>query len=154
MTLASLPGAVGLRTIRLFAGSELTIVWVKMLMILLGGAAGAGLRYGVSGLAYRIGDGAFPWGTVAVNLIGSFVIGLLYEPFQRSMVPEEFRAFVFIGLLGAFTTFSTYSLETLNLLREGETKLAVAYIGVNNLAGLALVFLGFAASKFFMDLAK
>lgn len=120
---------------------------MKLGLILLGGAAGAAIRYGVSGLAYRLGNGVFPWGTVAVNLIGSFAIGFLYHAFERAAIPVEWRVFVLIGLLGAFTTFSTYTLETFNLVRDGEITLAAFYAGLNNIVGLALVFLGFALSR-------
>ncbi len=93
----------------------------------LGGALGSIARYGISGLLTR---GDFPWGTFAVNLLGTFVLALIYfASLDRSYLPSEVRGFLFVGVLGGFTTFSTFGLETTVLLREGQPVLA----GVNML---------------------
>jgi CrcB protein len=119
----------------------------KALLVLSGGAIGSLLRYSVSGLAHKYYGAVFPYGTLAVNLIGSFLIGLLWGLFESFNISSNVRSFLFIGILGGFTTFSSYSLETLNLLRDGELKLAFANILANNILGLLLVFLGFIAAK-------
>jgi len=91
----------------------------------LGGAVGSIARYGVSGLLTR---GAFPWGTFAVNFSGTFLLALVYfASLDRGYLPSEFRTFLFIGIFGGYTTFSSFGLETTILLREGQTLL----MGVN-----------------------
>ena len=121
---------------------------MKFLMIALGGGIGALLRYGISGLTYRFMDGGFPWGTLAVNLLGCFFIGFLWVIFERTILPPSGRDFIFIGLLGALTPFSTYGFETVNLLRDGEFRQALMNFALNNLLGVALVLAGmFLAAK-------
>jgi len=85
-----------------------------------GGALGAVMRFWVSGGIYAWLGRGFPYGTLSVNLIGSFIIGIAFVLLtERLTLGAEVRAFVLIGFLGAFTTFSTFSLETLILLQEG-----------------------------------
>ena len=93
----------------------------QLIAIAAGGAAGALLRFWVSTGVYGWLGRGFPWGTLAVNLLGSLVMGVLYVLFMERMnVTPELRAGLLIGLLGAFTTFSTFSLETLNLIQGAE----------------------------------
>ena len=120
---------------------------MKILMILAGGAVGSLARYLISGLPYRFVDQIFPWGTLAVNLIGSFFIGLLWGVFEEQNLSPNFRSLVFVGFLGGFTTFSTYSLETLNFLRDGEYKLGLVNVLANNILGIGLAFVGFAVAR-------
>jgi CrcB protein len=88
--------------------------------IAMGGALGAIMRFGVSSGIYAWLGRSFPYGTLSVNVIGSFLMGLFFILFtERLVLGSEVRAFILIGLLGAFTTFSTFSLETLMLLQEG-----------------------------------
>ena len=82
---------------------------IKVLLIAAGGAAGTLLRYWMSGLAYKFGGEAFPWGTLVVNLIGAFFIGLLWGLTAHSSLSSQLRAMLFIGLFGGFTTFSTFA---------------------------------------------
>ncbi len=119
----------------------------RLVLLLSGGALGTLARYGLSGLTHRVFGGTFPLGTLVVNLVGSFVIGLLWGFWETNTLPASFRSFVFIGILGGFTTFSTAMLETMNLFRDGETKLALINILANNVLGIALVFLGFMLAK-------
>jgi len=113
-------------------------------MVAVGGCVGALLRYWISGLTYRFVDGGFPWGTLVVNLLGCFLIGFLWVIFERTIFPPNARDFLFIGLLGALTTFSTFGFETVNLLRDGEFVLALGNILLNNLLGIGLVLTGMA----------
>jgi len=91
--------------------------------------------------------GVFPWGTLWVNLIGSFVIGILWEVSERVSVAPDLRIFVLVGILGGFTTFSSFALETINLLRAGETGYALINIITTNMLGLLLVVAGAVLSK-------
>lgn len=127
---------------------------MKFLFIAIGGAIGTLLRYTAAGLIYRIFDSVFPWGTLGVNLLGSFIAGFLWEAFERAAVSPDLRTFVFIGLLGSFTTFSSYNLESFNLLRDGEIRLALSNILASNLFGIALVFFGFAMSRYLVSLFR
>jgi CrcB protein len=117
---------------------------LKLLVIGCGGFLGAVLRYLVSGLVQNLsGSIRFPFGTLAVNVIGCLLIGLLvYLVETRSMLSVTVRMFVFIGLLGSFTTFSTFGNETLELLRDSKTTLALLNAGAQLILGLAAVWLG------------
>lgn len=93
---------------------------LQILAIAGGGALGALGRFWVSTGVYRILGRDFPWGTLAVNTLGSFLMGLLFALFiERLAAGPEVRAAVLVGFLGAFTTFSTFSVETLALIEEG-----------------------------------
>jgi len=127
---------------------------IKVIYLLSGGAIGTLLRYSVSGLSHRMFSSIFPWGTLMVNLIGSFVIGLLWGISEQTNFSPNIRAFIFIGILGGFTTFSSYSLETLNLFRDGEIKMGIINILANNILGLILVFAGFVLSKGIVNFIK
>ncbi len=126
----------------------------KYILLATGGAIGTILRYSMSGLTYRMVNGVFPWGTIAVNLSGSFAIGLLWGFFEIHNISSNMRNFIFIGVLGGFTTFSTYALESLNLIRDGEIKLALTNLLISNICGLLLVFAGFMLSRFIFNLIK
>jgi fluoride exporter len=94
---------------------------LQIMAIAGGGALGALGRFWVSTGVYRILGRDFPWGTMAVNTLGSFLMGLLFVLFvERLAAGPEVRAAVMVGFLGAFTTFSTFSLETLLLIEEGD----------------------------------
>lgn len=120
---------------------------VKLLLIALGGALGSLARYSASGFAQQKYGGVFPVGTLTVNLAGSFLIGLLWGLAENSTLNPNVRTFLFVGILGGFTTFSTFSLETLNLLRDGEFKLALVNILLNNVVGIVLAFVGLMLAK-------
>jgi len=112
-----------------------------------GGAIGTLSRYLMSGLAHQYYYGMFPIGTLAVNLSGSFLIGLLWGVFETTNLSPLFRTFFFIGVLGGFTTFSSYALETMNLYRDGEIKMALLNILLNNGLGIVLAIAGLFAAK-------
>lgn len=119
----------------------------KLILLAGGGAIGTLGRYAVSGIAQRHFGISFPYGTLAVNLFGSLLIGLLWGLFDYYNLSSGTRIFLFIGILGSFTTFSTFMLENLNIFRNGEIKLALLNILANNLLGLICVFLGFAVMR-------
>jgi CrcB protein len=119
--------------------------WImKILLVMMGGSLGAISRYGVSLLAVYLFGPKFPWGTLAVNLTGCFLIGLAFALGERglSIMNPSMRLFFMTGYLGALTTFSTFGLETVNAMREGRYLVAGANILANNVLGAALVLLG------------
>jgi len=120
---------------------------MNLIYIALGGCFGAVTRYLVSKGVHQFLSPSFPWGTLIVNASGSFLIGFLYFLFQETLVPTGLRSFILVGFIGAYTTFSTYSLETINLLKEGEIKFAIINIVLSNILGLVLVIAGFYCAK-------
>ena len=124
----------------------------QILLIAVGGSLGAVARYGLS--AYTLGtvNDIFPWGTLIVNVTGSFVIGAFIEMCEAVVIPSDWRSFVTIGFIGAYTTFSTYTLETVNLLREGEVRVAAINVIASNVAGILFVVMGFYSARFLLKL--
>ncbi|RMF93229.1 MAG: fluoride efflux transporter CrcB [Candidatus Schekmanbacteria bacterium] len=120
---------------------------IKVIMLVLGGGAGAVARYSLAGFISRIYPGLFPAGTMVVNLAGSFLIGLLWGFSEIFNISPNTRTFIFIGFLGSFTTFSTFALESVNLIRDNEKWLALINIFLSNAAAIILVFLGFFIAK-------
>ena len=110
---------------------------------MLGGALGAAGRHWLGGfLLRRLGDG-FPWGTFAVNMLGSFAIGFLAVWLEgRGPSALFWRAFLIVGVLGAFTTWSSLMLECLLMARTERTTMMMAYLGISLVTGLVLVWLG------------
>ena len=112
---------------------------MNLLSIAIGGATGALCRYGMSHGVHALLGRGFPYGTLVVNVTGSIIMGTVYVMMiERMDVSPEWRAGIIIGLLGAFTTFSTFSIETLNLLESGETLKA----GLNILFSVSLCITG------------
>ena len=129
---------------------------IKLLFIAIGGAGGALSRYGVGRAMARFGV-EFPWGTLCVNLVGSFLIGLLAgvqlgisdSPRMRLLM-----ALAITGFLGAFTTFSAFSMESVSLVRREQFVLAGANVLGNCVFGLLLAFAGFWVSRYIVGVAK
>ncbi|MDD3905204.1 MAG: fluoride efflux transporter CrcB [Candidatus Omnitrophica bacterium] len=125
---------------------------LRFFVIGLGGAVGTMSRYFLSGVEHRFSNHLFPVNTLIVNLLGSLVIGFLWGLFERFAVPSQVRVFVFVGILGGFTTFSTFSLENFHLFKDGQIKVAIMNIIATNTLGVVLVFVGFVISKQLMVL--
>ena len=117
------------------------------LMIALGGSAGALSRYFVSAFINNLASASFPIGTLFLNITGSFVIGFLFQLYQSVLVSDEVKMFLTVGFLGSYTTFSTYSLETLNLLLSHEYKSAVINVLVSNILAVAMSLLGMVTAR-------
>jgi CrcB protein len=124
----------------------------QFLLIAFGGSLGAVARYGLSTFVYQTTSETFPWGTLVINLTGSFSIGVFIELFDTAIIPSEWRSFITIGFLGAYTTFSTYTLETVNLFRDGELKLAAFNLVASNIIGILFVVLGIHSSRLVLKL--
>lgn len=126
------------------------------LAVMAGGAVGSLLRYLLSvGIAVRFGD-AFPWGTLLVNVVGSLGIGLFAGMTSNGgvlLIPPLARVFVMVGFFGGFTTFSSFSLQTLNLAQDGEFLAASGNIVFNLLLCLAAVWIGHTAANLLNSLS-
>lgn len=116
---------------------------LKVLAILTGGGLGAVFRYAVFLLVQRPRGPEFPLGTLAANLLGSLLIGLLWSLFEGTRLAHEWRLFIFTGFLGGFTTFSTFARETTQLIKVGEWKTALLYVALSNILGIACVVVGY-----------
>lgn len=100
-----------------------------LLFVALGGALGASCRYGVGVAAAHFGNGQFPWGTFVVNIAGSIILGMLAAILTFSWSPSpEMRAFLVVGVLGGFTTFSAFSFDVVLLIERGRFELAAIYM--------------------------
>ncbi|MEJ2502476.1 MAG: fluoride efflux transporter CrcB [Gemmatimonadota bacterium] len=114
---------------------------MNLLLIAAGGALGALARYGVAGLAQPRGS-FFPWGTLAVNVLGSFLLGFGFRYMEAVAIPAEWREAATIGFLGAFTTFSTFSFEAVSMTEDGDWRRALIYVLTSIVLGLAAVVAG------------
>jgi CrcB protein len=118
------------------------------LLIAIGGGLGSLLRYVMQGWVQRLAGGPFPIGTLTVNLLGCLVIGLLTPLLaEQAFVRHEVRLGLMVGILGGFTTFSTFGLETYHLLAAGQTRLAMANLALSCGLGLAAVLVGHRISE-------
>jgi len=115
---------------------------LQIILIGFGGAIGALSRYTLSNLISKSFQTNFPLGTLGVNLIGCFLIGIIWQFSEHYSIEKNLRLFFFLGLLGAFTTFSTFGLESLHLFKDGYMKSALLNIFLNNILGIVLVLLG------------
>jgi fluoride exporter len=116
--------------------------WLKISLLTLGGALGVNARYWLGAWMSRWVSLQFPWATFTINISGSFAIGLLTILFSQWLPHPNFRLLVIVGFLGGYTTFSSYSFETLTLVERGESWAAALYAGGSVIVGLIAVFLG------------
>lgn len=118
-------------------------VWQRLICLSAAGALGTLARYGLSGLVQRVTGSLFPWGTLAVNGIGCFLFGLVWVlAAERMALSGEARLVILTGFMGAFTTFSTFSAETGQMLLRGQWAAGVANILGSLILGLLCFFLG------------
>ncbi len=108
----------------------------------------------MGGLDYRYSSGIFPISTLVVNVTGSLAIGFLWGTLDRFTISSNVRMFIFIGILGGYTTFSTFSLETFNLMRDGEYRIALLNVALSAVLSVGAVFLGYFASRALLNLYK
>lgn len=121
----------------------------KLAAVALGGSLGAVLRYSTYLLFERSKDPSLPWATITVNLIGSFLIGFLWGIFDKIYVSPGIRLFIFVGLLGSFTTFSTYAFEVFNMGKNDNMMNGLMYLLISNVFGITLAAAGYYISKLF-----
>ena len=115
----------------------------RFFLVALGGVVGCVARYWLSGVVQRLGDHGFPSGTLAVNILGSLIIGVVMTlSLERGVLDERLRILLTTGFCGGFTTMSTFSYENFALLQDGEHLLAFANTGVTFAACLGAVWLG------------
>jgi len=115
------------------------------LWVAIGGALGSMARYGISGLVSAMAGGVFPYGTLVVNVTGAILIGFLATlsgPESRFFIPAYGRLFLMTGICGGYTTFSTFSLETANLMRDGKWGAALANVGCSVIVCLLAIWVG------------
>lgn len=116
---------------------------MRIALLIVFGAAGTLARYGLQGVVQERTGPAFPYGTLVVNIVGCFLLGGIAEyALTHLSVPPEWRIGITTGFLGAFTTFSTFSWETVRLIQEGEWKRASVYVLVSLIGGLLAIFCG------------
>lgn len=121
----------------------------KLLLIAVAGAVGTLARYGLGGFVQEYCGKIFPWGTVAVNLLGCLLFGVVWSSLEgRWPTSGETRAIILIGFMGAFTTFSTFMFETEELLRDSQWWSALGYFTVHNVGGLIALVAGLAVGRF------
>jgi len=121
---------------------------LQTVVIATGGAFGALMRFWVSSATYAVLGRAFPYGTLMVNVLGSLLMGFLFIWLtERSSLPPEWRSLILVGFLGAFTTFSTFSLETFNLLQGGEVSKALFNIFFSVVLCLLATWIGVIAGR-------
>jgi CrcB protein len=120
---------------------------IKLLAVAFGGSIGAVMRF----LFYEIIENRFhsdfPWATLTVNLLGSLVIGFLWGYFARTYVSPGMRLLIFVGILGSFTTFSTFAFDNFSLIKSGDYIYLTVYFLATNIFGISLAIGGYLLSK-------
>ncbi|MHB8093610.1 MAG: fluoride efflux transporter CrcB [Candidatus Aminicenantales bacterium] len=125
-------------------------MFVKLAVLAAAGALGTLARYGLTGVIHKLKGTAFPWGTLAVNLIGCLIAGFIWTLFEgRKPVDAETRTLILVGFMGAFTTFSAFILDTGHLIRAADWTSAAANISVQNVVGIVALFAGMALGRLF-----
>ena len=122
---------------------------MPLFFVMVGGALGAGLRYQVGRLSFSLFGPGFPWGTWIINLSGGLFMGLLVGLLARAASPagESWRLLIGVGVLGGYTTFSTFSLEAVNMIERGDWALAAFYVASSALGAIALLFVGLGLAR-------
>ena len=120
----------------------------RNILVIIGGGIGAFFRYLLSGWVYKVLGTDFPYGTLAVNVIGCFVIGIFLTMAEdRFLISPNFRIFFAVGVLGGFTTFSTFSFETVGLLKDGAVAIGLLNVAVSIVVGLTATWVGTLAGR-------
>ena len=117
-----------------------------ILLVIAGGGIGSACRYLMSVFANRRFGDSFAWGTMTVNLLGCLLIGFLVGLVDRSILPKAYRLLLITGFLGGFTTFSSFSIESIGMILEGSIGKGLLNIGVNVALGLGLTLIGLLAA--------
>ena len=118
------------------------------LFVSLGAALGGSLRYWLSSFVYKFLPATFPYGTLIINGVGSFILGfIMFDLNERGLIGHELRLFLTVGFCGGFTTFSTFSFETVNLLKDGQYMSAALNVFLSLFLCLGGVFLAYIISK-------
>jgi fluoride exporter len=116
---------------------------VRILLLIVFGSAGTLARYALQGLVQYRTDSSFPYGTLVVNLLGCFLLGGVGQfALERLVIPPDWRVAITIGFFGAFTTFSSFSWETVQMLQDGEWTRAIIYVSLSVIGGLLLALTG------------
>jgi fluoride exporter len=122
----------------------------KLGILLIAGGMGTLARFFCSGFAQRICGGSFFWGTLTVNMLGCFMIGVIWSMAEnRIVVSHEAKFFMLTGFMGAFTTFSTFAFETSQLVRDGQWSGVAINLIIQNVVGVSLVLIGIKAGRLF-----
>lgn len=125
--------------------------FTKLGLIFLGSGFGGVCRYSLSGWVQRAAPGTFPWGTLIVNVIGCLAIGFLTAAFGgRWLVREEYRVALIVGILGGFTTFSAFGMETFALLNSGQTAWAAGNVALSVGVGVTAVWIGYRLAEYWL----
>ena len=136
------------RTTQFPVARKTITLWKQMILLAIAGAAGTLSRYGLSSLIQKYGVGSLPWGTIAVNLIGCFLFGIIWSLAEdRQMLSPQARFVLLTGFMGAFTTFSTLVFETSWFIRNSQLWLALANSVGQLIAGVMLILLGLAVVR-------
>ena len=121
---------------------------INYLIVSLGAAIGGGLRYWFSGFVYKFLPSTFPYGTMIINVLGSFVLGIvMFYLNEKEMISHEVRLFLTVGFCGGFTTFSTFSYETINLLKDAQYMGAAINVVLSVVLSLIGIYLAYIISR-------
>lgn len=121
----------------------------RLVLLAVAGAMGTLCRYWLGDIVQRLCGPAFPWGTLTINVIGCLLFGFVWSlANERMLISPQARIVILTGFMGAFTTFSTYAFESAQMLKDTEWQRALANIALENVVGIAAVFVGFAIGRF------
>jgi CrcB protein len=128
--------------------TRIRCIMQRLLLIALAGSIGALARYGLAGFVQNNSSSGFPWGTVSVNVLGTFLFGVVWSlADERLLISAETRLIVLTGFMGAFTTFSTFMFETGTLMQDDQWLMAFGNLSLQLIAGIICLFLGLAVGR-------